>query len=189
MRGIFDYIAPLYSRLEDTLLSGSREKVLKHIDPEPGNRILDVGGGTGSLLQDIDQLDVELFLLDESKGMVKQSPETNQIILGKACWNPFKNNSFDYVLCIDALHHFENKIRSVKEMMRTVKSGGTIIILEFDRKHLVTKFIKYGERLVGEPSRFFEPEDMKKYFNKNGFKTEIEKIKSYEYILQAKKLP
>lgn len=187
MKGIFDLIAPVYRLFEKLSSSSTKKKVLNNMEVHKGDRILDVGGGTGKLLDMIknNEPDIELILMDVSKAMMKHSPKSNQKVLGKACHVPFDSNSINIVITTDALHHFENKKGALREMVRIAKQEGTIIILEFDPKSYVTKFIKYGEKLFGEPSYFFEISYLKRFFENHGLKTKIHWVNSYEYILVA----
>lgn len=189
MRGIFDLVAPIYRLFEKLSSSRTKKKVLNNIETKQGDKILDVGGGTGKLLSMIEQKhpDIEFILLDVSKAMMKHSPRSNQKVLGKACRAPFDSNSFNTVITTDALHHFHNKKQALKEMVRLTKPEGTIVILEFDPNSFVTKFIKYGEKLFGEPTYFFEISYLKRFFKHHGLKTKIHWVNSYEYILEAKK--
>jgi ubiquinone/menaquinone biosynthesis C-methylase UbiE len=53
---------------------------------------------------------------------------------------PYKDNSFDYIFLHDVLHHideenqsYEKHIQGLKELLRVVKKGGQIIIVEGNR--------------------------------------------------------
>jgi len=188
MKTMFDILAPLYNRFSKLLFSEVRDDIIKKMDFEPKYKILDVGGGTGAFLEKILQREpeIQVVLLDSSKSMIEESKITDSMVQGKACRNPFSKNSFDYVLCTDALHHFEHKRKSVQEMMRVVKPGGSIIIFDMDAKSPVTQLIKLGEKILGEPSEFFTPEELSSFFDDH-FDINIEKINSYEYILKSKK--
>ncbi len=188
MKSMFDILAPVYNRFSKLLFSQIREEIIDRMNFDADDKILDVGGGTGAFLEKIleKEPDIQVFLLDISKSMIDESNIMDSIVLGKACWNPFSSNSFDYVLCTDALHHFQHKKKSVKEMMRVVKPGGTIIIFEMDAKSPITKLIKFGEKILGEPSEFFTPEELSSLFDDN-FDVKTKKIKSYEYLLYATK--
>ncbi len=189
MKSIFDLVAPIYRLSEKLSSSRTKKEVLKNIETTKGDKILDMGGGTGKLLSMIknEEPDIEFILLDVSKSMMKHSSKSNQKVLGKACRAPFDSNSFDLVITTDALHHFKNKKEALKEMVRLTKPEGTIVILEFGPKSYVTKFIKYGEKLFGEPSYFFEIDYLRRFFEKHDLKTELYWVNSYEYILEAKK--
>ncbi len=119
--------------------------------------------------------------------MMQKAPFLHNKVRGKACRTPFVSNSFDLVLCVDALHHFENKAGSLKEMVRVLKPEGEILILELDPRSPLTKFVEFGEKLVEEPSYFFEPEVLEKFFSSREFQTSIKKLHPYDYILQVKK--
>lgn len=188
MKNMFDILAPVYNRFSRLLFSEIRGEMIDEMDLKTDNKILDVGGGTGAFLEKILQKEpnVNVYLLDSSKSMIDESSIMHSIVLGKACRNPFSENSFDYVLCTDALHHFERKRKSVKEMMRVIKPGGTIIIFDMNAKRLITKLIKIGERILGEPSEFFTPEELSSLFD-DRFEIKREKINSYEYLLYARK--
>ncbi|MGM0406210.1 MAG: class I SAM-dependent methyltransferase [Thermoplasmatota archaeon] len=186
---IFDLVAPIYPFFERLLFSGTRDKMIEEMDLSKVDKVLDVGGGTGMLLEMIlkERSDVDVYLLDESKEMMQKAPFSHNKIRGKACRTPFISDSFDLVLCVDALHHFEKKAGSLKEMIRVLRSEGEILILELDPRSPLTNFIEFGEKLVGEPSYFFEPEVLEEFFSSRDFQTSIKKLHPYDYILQAKK--
>ncbi len=187
---LFDLAAPIYRHLDklSPKVSSSREKVIDKIDLDSDDRVLDVGGGTGKLLRSIqeDEDDLEMYLLDESRRMMKAQSFSGNRILGKACMMPFPSSYFDLVLCVDALHHFRRKEKSLREMDRVLRPGGEIIILEFDPKSPLTRLIQFGERLFGEPSRFYEPKTLESFFPEYEFETD--RVNPAEYILKGKKL-
>jgi 2-polyprenyl-3-methyl-5-hydroxy-6-metoxy-1,4-benzoquinol methylase len=43
---------------------------------------------------------------------------------------PYEDGSFDVVLCVDLLHHFNNIDRVVSELLRVVKRGGRVVTLD-----------------------------------------------------------
>jgi len=186
---IFDLVAPVYPFFEKLLFTGTKEKIIQNLELSHCNKVLDVGGGTGMLLEKIlkERSDVDVYLLDESKEMMQKAPSSHNKVRGKACRTPFDSKSFDLLLCVDALHHFENKAGSLKEMMRVLKSEGEILILELDPQSPLTKFVEFGEKLVGEQPYFFEPEVLQKFFSRRDFQTSVKKLHPYDYILKAKR--
>ncbi|MFW6048534.1 MAG: class I SAM-dependent methyltransferase [Candidatus Natronoplasma sp.] len=184
---IFEVLAPIYGPISRMLFSDTWSEIISQIDLSNEDTVLDVGGGQGILLESLqkEKPGIDVVLLDSSLQMVRRS-KTNKV-LGNASKNPFSDGSFDHILCLDALHHFENKKESLREMIRVLKHDGDIIILELDTKSPLTKFIEFVEKLLGEPSYFFEPEVLERFFSNNGFETTIHTLNSYEYILQAKK--
>ncbi len=182
---IFDHLASLYAVLERSILS--KEGVVGRVEIEKGNRILDMGGGTGKLLKKMKERkkDIKVYLLDGSREMLTASSFRGHRIQGRACRGPLKDDTFDLVLCIDALHHFKNKRESLEEMIRVLKPGGEIVLLEFDPQNPITRFIQFGERLFGEPSLFFQVERLKEFFQQRKLSVEIDRLNGYEYLLHA----
>lgn len=52
---------------------------------------------------------------------------------------PYKDNTFDMVTILQALHHFENLEHMLNEIQRLVQRGGIIIIREHDAKSIFIK--------------------------------------------------
>jgi ubiquinone/menaquinone biosynthesis C-methylase UbiE len=49
---------------------------------------------------------------------------------------PFRDNTFDAVVCTHCFHHFSDQSRSLKEMARVLRSGGIAMVLDGDRDGL-----------------------------------------------------
>lgn len=79
-------------------------------------RILDIGAGTGFIGKDIIRLDPSLEMLKKAKGMR---------VCGVGERLPFRNNVFDAVISITALHHTDIK-KVVREIKRVLKKNGKI---------------------------------------------------------------
>ncbi len=76
--------------------------------------ILDIGSGMGisaEFFKNIILLEPEINLLKQSKG---------KKICGRAEDLPFKNNSFDCIICVTAIHHFNLK-QAIQEIKRVSK--------------------------------------------------------------------
>jgi len=114
----------------------SNKAVLKTLNPQHGSSILDVGCGTGILLQQLRQLGkgLNLYGMDIAPEMVKvarakfgKSVELRQ---GSANSLPYGDNSFDYVTCATSFHHYPNPDNSLREMFRVLKLGGKLVLLD-----------------------------------------------------------
>lgn len=95
--------------------------------------VLDVGCGTGLLVNKLEHLGFTVAGLDSSAGMLKQMKRMKRSnpICGTSESLPFKSDSFDLVLSIAALHHIGDKERitqSFLEMVRVAKPGAKILI-------------------------------------------------------------
>ena len=133
----FDRFARIYDRF-----MGWRdpEPFIRHLKLKKGDRLLDVGGGTGILSSKISQ---EAIIVDESVEMLKKARENGlkYLVRGVAEYLPFKSRSIDKIMCTDALHHFTDPKMALKEMQRVLKDDGVIVIEELDADKISVRIL------------------------------------------------
>ena len=111
------------------------EGVLDLLDPKAGERILDVGCGTGHLTQTIAERGATVVGFDSSPEMIGQARQNFprlQFILGDAAEMEFRSE-FDAVFSNAALHWMKNASQVAKGMADALKPGGRLAI-EFGGK-------------------------------------------------------
>jgi ubiquinone/menaquinone biosynthesis C-methylase UbiE len=97
-------------------------------------KVLDVGCGTGTLLNALPKDRYERHGIDLSEGMVSEAlakDSTLHAITGSATDIPYPDNTFDVVICAAVLHHIVEPdliVKTIKEMVRVTKPGGTAIV-------------------------------------------------------------
>jgi ubiquinone/menaquinone biosynthesis C-methylase UbiE len=142
----FHWLTPFY----DSLLKwGMREAAIKarlieraHI--QPGQRVLDLGCGTGTLAVMIKQsvpeaqvtgLDGDKQVLSIAKTKAEQANVHIQLDHGLAYELPYPDHSFDVVMSSLVIHHLtsEDKAHSFKEVRRILRPDGWFHILDFGR--------------------------------------------------------
>lgn len=187
---LFRWAAPIYDLTMNLVGHGSTlDKLVKRIEPEPGESLLDLGGGTGQLL-DFLPPNMKVTLVDSSENMLAQArkKESNQkvkYVRARGDDMPLADNSCDYVVIADALHHFSRVEETIEEVKRVLKPKGEIYILEFHPGSMLTKFISAGESIAGEPANFYLPEELSSLFYESGFTVRREDISNSIYIIQA----
>ncbi|WP_048058291.1 class I SAM-dependent methyltransferase [Pyrococcus yayanosii] len=111
-------------------------------------RVLDLACGVGGfsfLLEDhgfdVVGLDVSEEMIAKAKEYARKRASKVEFIQGDAREIPFEDNTFDYVLFIDSLVHFEplelNKV--FKEVRRVLKPEGKFIIYFTDLRELLPR--------------------------------------------------
>ncbi len=134
----FDQIAEKWDNRPNTEKEKSfAEKLVKSLKIKEGQKILDVGTGTGILIPQISKLIGStgyMKAVDFSEGMVN---------ICKAKFGDLANLSidvadieeislpssfFDYAICFGVFPHLQNKSKALGQLNRVLKSGGTLII-------------------------------------------------------------
>ena len=104
-------------------------------------RILDIGCGTGTLLKLLQRessAPLSLAGVDASEDMLLEARKDGGPIsfqYADAAQLPFKNETFDCVTSVLALHHMSPKVKrkALEESVRVVQKGGYVIIFDLFR--------------------------------------------------------
>lgn len=102
----------------------------------PGEWVLDVGAGTGRTSKWISQMvgtQGKVFVLDFAEAMLKEAKamhlSNGYWVCGDVHFLPFRDASFDKIVCFSAFPHFSDKERAIGEMRRILKPKGKCLIL------------------------------------------------------------
>jgi demethylmenaquinone methyltransferase/2-methoxy-6-polyprenyl-1,4-benzoquinol methylase len=146
IRKLFDTIAPKYDFLNH-LLSLRRDTYWRKMAVQEikgtEDWILDIATGTGDVAFEIVRQDghqKKVFGLDFSEPMIRRAhrklsgedfSERIALSLGDALTLPFRENTFNASMMAFGLRNIVKKEQALAEMVRVIKGGGKVIILEF----------------------------------------------------------
>lgn len=148
VREMFDNIAPRYDLLNHTLSMSIdrlwRRRVVNLVRRSRPRRILDVATGTGDLaiamarrIRDVQVLGVDLSeaMLAVARRKVEARGLDNRIVLdrGDAEHLAVADASVDVATVAFGVRNFGDLAAGLREMARTIKPGGQVVILEFSR--------------------------------------------------------
>jgi demethylmenaquinone methyltransferase / 2-methoxy-6-polyprenyl-1,4-benzoquinol methylase len=147
VRSVFDSVAPKYDVMND-LMSAGLHRVWKRYtitvaNPQPGQQVLDIAGGTGDLSRAFAQrvgpsgrvvhTDINEAMLREGRNRLLDEGLVLPTMVCDAEKLPFADNSFDFVSVAFGLRNMTHKDQALAEMRRVLKPGGKLLVLEFSR--------------------------------------------------------
>jgi demethylmenaquinone methyltransferase/2-methoxy-6-polyprenyl-1,4-benzoquinol methylase len=166
----FDRVAPVYDLFMPAADAETFAAALDRAD-RPIERVLDVGGGTGRAVRAIDA--PRRVVLDASAEMLARVPEGIATVRGDAREPPFRPESVDAALIVDAFHHLPDGQRVLEAVATLLRPGGVLVVAEFDPSTLRGRALEVGEHLIGMESRFYTPTDLIRALSDAGLGTTI----------------
>jgi demethylmenaquinone methyltransferase/2-methoxy-6-polyprenyl-1,4-benzoquinol methylase len=148
---MFDEISGKYDFLNRFLSAGIdvtwRKKMLKTLKPLQPKIMLDVATGTGDVAimaeallkpEKIIGIDISDGMLDLGREKLRTRQLTDVITLqnGDSEAIDFPDNSFDAVTVAFGVRNFENLEKGLQEILRVLKPGGMLCVLEFSKPTL-----------------------------------------------------
>lgn len=155
--------------------------VIDEINNIKFNSLLDVGCGTGEILNKISNNKGKYYGLDLSPKMLeiaksKDNSTNITYVIGDSEDMQFKSKYFDLIICVESFHHYPNPSNVAKEFNRVLSKGGYLIICDMYRKqplrlfyNILMKFVNTGD------VKIYTVKEIENIFKYNGF----EVIKSY----------
>ena len=147
VRSVFDSVAPKYDLMND-LMSGGLHRVWKAYtlavaNLQPGDKALDIAGGTGDLALafskkvgktgQVVHTDINEAMLSTGRNRLLDLGKVLPTVVCDAEKLPFSNQYFDLVSVAFGLRNMTHKDIALAEMHRVLKPGGKLLVLEFSK--------------------------------------------------------
>ena len=138
---MFDDVAKGYDRTNNLLSGGNaplwRIQLVRAVNPQPGEKILDLAAGTGTSSVALSKTGASIVAGDFSEGMLEvgrakhgKNPQIS-FVHADAMKLPFKKDEFDAVTMSFGLRNVLDPKKALAELFRVTKPGGRIVICEF----------------------------------------------------------
>ncbi len=169
---MFDRIAPYYDFLNRLLSLGIdtiwRKKAIAELHNQAHDHLLDVATGTADMALEIIRqyptakkitgIDISNEMLEIGRGKIKKAELDDRIELlqGDSENLPFADNTFDAVTVAFGVRNFEQLENGLTEMLRVLRPGGKLVVLEFSRpkvfplKQLFNIYFRYVLPFIGK---------------------------------------
>jgi ubiquinone/menaquinone biosynthesis C-methylase UbiE len=181
----FPALTPVYDPLIrlTTRESLFKRRLVEQAAPEPGQRVLDLGCGTGTLAllvkerqsaAEVVGLDADPEMLDQARSKAERAGVELRLDEGFSTELPYPDGSFDLVLSTLFFHHLDldSKRRTAREITRVLRAGGELHVADWGRPSDPVMAVAFlGVRLFdglentrenarGELPAIFEGEDL-----------------------------
>ena len=144
---MFNNISKRYDLLNHLLSlnidKGWRRKVVKMVKADAPTLVLDVATGTADLAialakgtgADITGADISEGMLEVGRGKVAKKGLSKKIVLelGDSENLPYADATFDAITVAFGVRNFQNLHNGLKDIMRVLKPGGQLVVLEFSQ--------------------------------------------------------
>ena len=148
VHGVFTRVASRYDLMND-LMSGGVHRVWKDammdwLAPRPGQRLLDVAGGTGdiafrflkrapSATAVVCDMTEQMLIEGRKRAEAERLGESLDWVVGDAMALPFPDASFDVYTISFGIRNVTRIPDALAEAWRVLKPGGRLMVLEFSR--------------------------------------------------------
>ncbi len=133
----YNSLAGIYDRRWRHYVDVSVGRTLEALELGGDERVLDVGCGTGVLLERLGSAHPGLALhgVDPTEAMLDRARERSEgrveLKRGEAEALSFADDVFDVVVSVSALHYFSDARRAISEMGRVLRPGGTLVVTDW----------------------------------------------------------
>lgn len=135
---MFDGVAEKYDRTNTVLSFGQdrswRRATRAALQLKDGEKVLDLGAGTGVSTQELARSGAYVVGADISLGMLRVGRRTRPevpLVAADALALPFPDETFDAVTASFVIRNVANTPAALRELARVTKTGGRMVICEF----------------------------------------------------------
>ena len=148
VQGVFNSVASKYDVMNDVMSMGIhriwKDAMMDWLAPRPGQRLLDVAGGTGDISfrflkraghGHATVLDLTEPMLVEGRKRAEAAAMVNSLdwVVGDAMSLPFPDNTFDVYTISFGIRNVTRPADGLAEAYRVLKPGGRLMVLEFSQ--------------------------------------------------------
>ncbi len=148
VQGVFNSVASKYDIMNDVMSMGIhrvwKEAMMDWLAPRPGQKLLDVAGGTGDVSFKFlgraghghaTVLDLTEPMLVEGRKRAEADSLTGSLdwVVGDAMALPFPDNTFDVYTISFGIRNVTRPQEALNEAYRVLRPGGRLMVLEFSQ--------------------------------------------------------
>ena len=132
----YDQVAATYNqRYGRNRFDGILDTLHRFIGEGQDADVVEIGCGTGRWLAELANRVKSIIGVDVSREMLRiaaADTRSASLVRARAEEIPLASGSVDRVFCINALHHFVDRVAFAREARRILRSGGTVMVIGLD---------------------------------------------------------
>ena len=148
VRSLFSDVANKYDIMNDVMSVGIhriwKEAMMDWLAPRPGQRLLDVAGGTGDVAfkflkragyghATVCDLTEGMLVEGRKRAEAEAMADSLDWVVGDAMHLPFEDNSFDVYTISFGIRNVTRPQEALNEAYRVLRPGGRLMVLEFSQ--------------------------------------------------------
>ncbi len=148
VHGVFTNVASKYDVMNDAMSMGIhriwKDAMMDWLAPRPGQRLLDVAGGTGDIAfrflkraghghATVLDMTESMLIAGEKRAEASQMADSLSWVVGDAMALPFADSSFDVYTISFGIRNVTRISDALSEAHRVLRPGGRLMVLEFSR--------------------------------------------------------
>jgi ubiquinone/menaquinone biosynthesis C-methylase UbiE len=186
----FDRIAPEWDSLREVFQDSlQRARAITRLLPQR-MKVCEIGTGTGVLATELAHAGVDVIAVDHAPRMLEAARaklaesgvDNVEFRLGDATALPLADGEVDAAMAHMVLHYLPRPLDAICEMVRVVRPGGRVVLVDFDRHEL-----EWMRRDLGVYWQGFERDQIRDWLEKAGLEDVV--IESQPDAEVAKDLP
>jgi demethylmenaquinone methyltransferase/2-methoxy-6-polyprenyl-1,4-benzoquinol methylase len=170
-RLFYKYLSKVYDRVNPFIWNEEmRDEVMAKLDIQPGDRVLDVGCGTGFATEallgytdDVHGVDQSMHQMEKAFAKFGKRDRVN-FYRGDAERLPFADGAFDVIWSSGSIEYWPNPVDALEEFRRVVKPGNRVLVVGPDQP-------KTGvmQRVADAIMLFYDEGEADRMFDEAGF--------------------
>lgn len=119
--------------------SDMNEAVIGLVDPQPGERVLDIGAGMGASTVQAARLGADVIAVEPTpvlrrvlgaRRLLQRNRNMITVAPGAAEALPVDDHSVDAIWAVNTMHHWIDVVRATTEIGRALGSGGRVVLID-----------------------------------------------------------
>ncbi|MFX1295199.1 MAG: class I SAM-dependent methyltransferase [Promethearchaeota archaeon] len=162
---LYDETTEGYDRRYNEIQKIKYKIIFEQISIEPGQKILDIGCGTGNLFLFLENIDCLKYGIDLSSKSLKRCQEKLgkekliHVICADIDFPPFKKDFFEKIFLVTILQNVPDPARSLKEIKNLCKQNGYVILSLLKKKFSMEQIKTLLEDIQVVPQQIIDMDD------------------------------